>query len=248
MPDIRFYERANRPRLAFRHSAGHEPMLVFLCGYMSDMSGTKASALMDRAQAEDRACLLLDYAGCGASDGVFGEQRLTDWRDDVIGLIEAHAPGPVVLVGSSMGGWLMLLCALAHPERIAGLVGIAAAPDFTDWGFTQEQKLIILREGRLVQPPDYGEPTVTSRAFFESGEASRVLGAEIAIDCPVRLIHGQRDQDVPWEYSLRLARQLRSSDVHLRLIKDGDHRLSRPEDIACLLAEIDRLLESLKVS
>ncbi|MBC7986506.1 MAG: alpha/beta hydrolase [Sphingomonadaceae bacterium] len=247
MDQTHYYDRANRPGLAYRHRQGIGPTLVFLPGYMSDMTGTKASAVMAYAEAENRACLLLDYAGCGASDGVFVEQKITHWRDDVMDLVNGLVLGPVVLIGSSFGGWLMLLCALAFPERVAGLVGIAAAPDFTDWGFSQEEKLTILRDGQLARPSDYGDaPQVTSRAFFESGEANRLLGMEIAIDCPVTLIHGQQDRDVPWEYSLRLARQLRSSRVQLRLVKDGDHRLSRIEDIARMLAEIEWLLESLR--
>lgn len=249
MTDVQYHDRTGRPRLAFRHREGIGPTLVFLPGYMSDMTGSKAQALWAYADAEDRACLLLDYAGCGASDGDFAAQKLTDWRDDVMDLVNAHVLGPVVFVGSSMGGWLMLLCALVHPQRIAALVGIAAAPDFTDWGFSQEDKLTILRDGRLEEPSAYDEaPYVTSRVFFESGEANRLLGAEIQLDMPVRLFHGQHDQDVPWEYSLRLARQLRSSDVHVTLVKDGDHRLSRVADIARLLAQIEWLLESLKAS
>ena len=245
--ELRHHDRVGRPRLAYRLLPGEGPTLVFLPGYMSDMTGSKAAALMAYAESEGRACLLLDYAGCGESDGQFEEQRLTDWRDDVADLINAHVLGQVVLVGSSMGGWLMLLVAMAHPERIAALVGIAAAPDFTDWGFTQDEKLAILRDGRLEQPSDYADsPYVTTRAFFDSAEASRLLGTDIAIDCPVRLIHGQQDRDVPWEYSVRLARQLRSSDVQVTLVKDGDHRLSRVEDLARMLAQIDWLLESLK--
>lgn len=249
LTDLRYHDRDGRPRLAYRHREGIGPTLVFLPGYMSDMSGSKANAIMAYAEAEDRACLLLDYAGCGASDGNFADQRITDWRDDVMDLVSALVLGRVVLIGSSMGGWLMLLCALAHPERVETLVGIAAAPDFTDWGFTQDEKLVILRDGRLEQPSDYDDfPYVTSRTFFDSGEANRLLGSEIAIDCPVRLIHGQDDRDVPWEYSVRLARQLRSADVHVTLVKDGDHRLSRIEDVARLLAQIEWLLESLKAS
>ncbi|QLC25570.1 alpha/beta hydrolase [Parasphingopyxis algicola] len=249
MTELRYHDRKGRPRLAYRHREGIGPTLVFLPGYMSDMTGSKASAIMAYAEAENRACLLLDYAGCGSSDGEFEEQKLTDWRDDVMDLVNALVLGPVVLIGSSMGGWLMLLCALAHPERVSALVGIAAAPDFTDWGFTQDEKLTILRDGRLEQPSDYDDsPYVTSRTFFESGEASRLLGTEIAIDCPVRLVHGQQDRDVPWEYSVRLARQLRSADVHVTLVKDGDHRLSRVEDVARLLAQIEWLLASLKAS
>lgn len=249
MTELRYHDRAGQPRLAYRHREGIGPTLVFLPGYMSDMSGSKANAIMAYAESENRACLLLDYSGCGSSEGSFEEQKLTDWRDDVMDLVNALVLGPVVLIGSSMGGWLMLLCAIAHPERISALVGIAAAADFTDWGFTQDEKLAILRDGRLEQPSDYeGSPYVTSRTFYESAEASRLLGTEIAIDCPVRLIHGQRDQDVPWEYSVRLASQLRSDDVHVTLVKDGDHRLSRIEDVARLLAQIEWLLESLKAS
>ncbi len=247
MTEIKYYDRANRPRLAYRHREGIGPTLVFLPGYMSGMDGSKAQAVMAYAEAEDRACLLLDYAGCGASGGEFEAQRLTDWRDDVMDLVNALVLGPVVLIGSSMGGWLMLLCALAHPERVRALLGIAAAPDFTDWGFSQDEKLVILRDGRLEQPSGHDEqPYVTTRAFFESGEASRVLGTEIAIDCPVRLIHGQQDRDVPWEYSLRLAGQLRSADVQVTLVKDGDHRLSRIEDVVRMLGQIEWLLDSLK--
>jgi pimeloyl-ACP methyl ester carboxylesterase len=165
----------------------------------------------------------------------------------VLALIDDVAEGRVVLAGSSMGGWLMLLAALERPDRVAGLVGIAPAPDFTSWGFTQDQKLTILRDGRIEQPSPYGEaPTVTTRTFWESGETLRLLhNAEIAITCPVRLLHGQRDAEVPWEWSLELAKKLRSADVQAIFIKDGDHRLSRDKDIALLIATVETLLETL---
>src|SRR5205085_9800129 len=148
------------------------------------------------------------------------------------------------LVGSSRGGWLMLLAALARPERVAALVGIAAAPDFTDWGFTDEQKRIILEQGALEEPSPYSdEPYVTTRGFWESGEALRLLGGGIDIDCPVRLLHGMDDADVPWEISLAVADRLRSADVQALLVKGGDHRLSREGDLQLLVATVSALME-----
>lgn len=235
----------DRP-LAYRHRPGTAPTLIFLPGYMSDMEGTKAVALDGWAQAEGRAFVRFDYGGCGASGGAFEQQTLADWRDDVLAMIDQVAEGPVVLVGSSMGGWLMLHAALARPDRVAGLVGIAAAPDFTSWGYTQEEKLTILREGRLEQQSLYGEaPLITTRALWESGEALRLLHMPIAVDCPVRLIHGQADPEVPWAYALELMKQIRSADVQTTLVKDGDHRLSRESDIALLVATVRGLLEAL---
>ena len=231
--------------LACRHRSGREPSLVFLPGYMSDMEGGKATALDAWAAAEGRAMLRFDYGGCGASPGAFEEQSLEDWRDDVVALID-RLPTPVLLVGSSMGGWLMLLAALARPERVAGLVGIAAAPDFTSWGFSEGEKRTIREAGRLEQPSPYGDqPYVTTRAFWESGERNLVLGRGIAIDCPVRLLHGLADADVPWRISLALMDKLRSADVQTLLVKDGDHRLSRERDIALLIATVKSLLEPL---
>jgi pimeloyl-ACP methyl ester carboxylesterase len=233
-------------RLAYRILEGRGPAIVFLPGYMSDMEGTKALALAAWAEAEGRAMLRFDYGGCGASSGDFEAQTLADWRNDTLAAIDALTEGPAVLVGSSMGGWLMLLVALAWPERIAGLVGIAAAPDFTAWGYTPDEKMTILREGRLERPSDYADtPYVTSRAFWESGETLRLLHADIAIDCPVRLLHGQADRDVPWAYSLELSKKLRSADVQTILVKDGDHRLSRPHDLSLLIATVRTLLEAL---
>lgn len=238
--------RADGTQLAVRVREGRGPMLVFLPGYMSDMNGSKALALDGWAVAEGRACICFDYAGCGESDGDFETQTLAGWRDDALLAIDLLARGPVVLVGSSMGGWLMLLAALARPERVAGLIGIAAAPDFTDWGYSQDQKLEILSAGRLEQPSDHGpEPSVTTRAFWQSGEAHRLLHGPIAIDCPVRLLHGQCDSDVPWHHSLHLASLIRSDDVQVLLVKDGDHRLSRDQDIALLLRTVESLLERL---
>ena len=231
--------------LAFRHRPGRGPTLVFLPGYMSDMEGGKASALDAWAAAEGRAMLRFDYGGCGASPGDFEAQTLHDWRDDVLAMID-RVEGPVVLVGSSMGGWLMLLAALARPDRVAALVGIAPAADFTSWGYSEDQKMTILREGRLVEDSAYGEaPYVTTRAFWESGEGLRLLHAPIDIACPLRLLHGQRDPDVSWTWTLDLMERVRSSDVQATLVKDGDHRLSRESDLALLVATVKSLMERL---
>ena len=232
-------------RLAYRFRPGRSPTILFLPGYMSDMEGSKATALDEWAAAEGRAMLRFDYGGCGASEGAFEAQGLDDWLGDMLAMIDRVAPeGPLVLVGSSMGGWLMLLAALARPERVAALVGIAAAPDFTDWGFSEEERRVLAEAGRLEQASPYGEaPFVTTLRFWESGQRSLLLGSEIAIDGPVRLLHGQRDADVPWRNALALADKLRSADVQTLLIKDGDHRLSRPQDVALLIAAVHAVME-----
>jgi pimeloyl-ACP methyl ester carboxylesterase len=229
-------------RLARRHRPGRGPTIFFLPGYASDMDGGKASALDAWAAAEGRPMLRFDYAGCGLSEGDFEAQTLAGWRDDALAMIDS-IEGPTILVGSSMGGWLMLLAALARPERVAGLVGVAAAPDFTDWGFDAAQKRTIRDAGRLEELSPYGDaPCVTTRAFWESGEALRLLGGEIGIDCPVRLLHGLDDADVPWRISLRLMERLRTADAGATLIESGDHRLSRPGDIARLIATVSGLM------
>lgn len=241
-----FLTRPGKPALAWRHTHGAGPTIVFLPGYASDMMGGKAIALDQWAKAQGRAMLRLDYAGCGESEGDFRDGTLASWRDDALAVIAQAAPhGPLLLVGSSMGGWIALLLALAVGERVIGLVGIAAAPDFTDWGFTDAQKAVIREQGLLSEPNPYGpEPTITTRAFWESGEANLLLGREIAIDCPVRLLQGQADPDVPWETALRLAARLRSAQVRTLLIKDGDHRLSREADIALLIGTVAALVET----
>ena len=237
-----FHDLPDGRRIAYRHRGGTEPTLVFLPGYMSDMAGSKASAVFDWAAAQGRACLLLDYSGCGESPGDFAEGTLTRWRDEVAALIEAQCPGKAVLIGSSMGGWLMLLVALAMPERIAALVGIAAAPDFTAWGFSDEQQAELLAGETVFEENAYGpQPTPTFPRFWNDGQAQLLLGRDIALTCPVRLLHGQCDPDVPWQLSLDLAAALRSADVQVTLIKDGDHRLSRDADIAVLLDTLSAL-------
>ncbi|AGH49843.1 MULTISPECIES: alpha/beta fold hydrolase [Sphingomonadales] len=247
MNDPDFLARPDGLKLAYRHRKGWGPTIVFLPGYMSDMEGGKATALDAWAEEIGRAMLRLDYAGCGASEGRFADGTLASWRDDVLHLIDHLTDGPLLLVGSSMGGWLMLLVALARPDRVKGLVGIAAAPDFTEWGFDAEDREKLARDGRIEEISEYSdEPYVTTRAFWESGQANRLLtGEEIGFDGPVRLLHGQQDDDVPWPIAVKLAAALRSADVHTLLIKDGDHRLSRGEDIARLIWTVDEILERL---
>lgn len=239
---LAFHNGPNGHRIAYRHRPGQGPTLVFLPGYMSDMSGSKAQAVLADAAARGRGCLLLDYSGCGQSEGPFAEGTLSRWRDEVVALILALDLPRVVLCGSSMGGWLMLLVAQALPDRVAALVGIAAAPDFTAWGTSAAQQAELAAGRTVFDPNPYGpEPTPTHPAFWRDGQANRQLDGEIAFAGPVRLLHGQRDADVPWELSLRLAAALRSADVQVTLVKDGDHRLSRPADIALILRTIDAL-------
>ncbi len=232
---------ASRPAPACRLTDGAGPTIVFLPGYASTMGGAKALALEAWARGSGRRFLRFDYAGCGASEGAFEEQRFADWLDDVLAMIDL-AGGPVVLAGSSMGGWLMLHAALRRADRVTGLVGIAAAPDFTDWGYTTDQKLAILRDGRLEEANPYGPaPTVTTRAFWQSGEAHRLMGGPIPIDVPARLLHGLSDAEVPWVRAGRLAELLRSADVQTWLVKGGDHRLSREADLALLVRAVEEV-------
>jgi pimeloyl-ACP methyl ester carboxylesterase len=229
-------------QIAFRHVAGRGPPIVFLPGYMSDMAGSKATALADWATATGRACLLFDYSGCGESPGSFAEGTLSRWCEEAVALVEARLAGPVVLVGSSMGGWLMLLAARALRERVAALVGIAAAPDFTDWGYDAGQKARLAAGETLRLENPYGpEPTPVHPAFWADGEALHQLDGQIPFAGPVRLLHGQADAEVPPAVSLRLAEALRSDDVHVTLVKGGDHRLSRERDIALLLQTVAAL-------
>ena len=250
MPDtpMMFATRADGVRLAYRHVQGRGPTLVFLPGYKSDMQGGKAQALAAWATEQGLAMLRLDYSGCGESDGAFEDGTLDIWRDDVLAVIAAANVGPLILIGSSMGGWLMLLVAEALGDQVTAMVGIAAAPDFTDWDFDAADRATIAANGRIERPSDYGyDPMVITQDFWQSGQSNLRLTGVIGIDCPVRLIHGQNDPDVPWETSLKLAAALRSSDVQTILLKDGDHRLSRDQDIALLIDVVGKLARSIRI-
>jgi pimeloyl-ACP methyl ester carboxylesterase len=241
-----FLTRPGLPRLAYEHREGIGPTIVFLPGYASDMSGSKAVALDAWAAERGQAILRLDYRGCGESEGVFAESTLGDWRDDALDAIDTLTRGPLVLVGSSMGGWLMLLIALERSERVKGLVGIAAAPDFTDWGFEDDVREQIAADGLIARDSPYDESIqIFTQPFMQSGQTNLLLGGGIAIDCPVRLLQGLDDSDVPPSIAFRLGRSLRSADVQTLLVKEGDHRLSRPQDLALLRTTVAALIESL---
>ena len=237
MSDPAYITHAGNP-LAYRHRPGAGPAVVFLPGYMSDMRGSKAEALDAWASARGRAFLRLDYSGCGESGGSFDEGTISRWKDDALAVIDAVAPGPVVLVGSSMGGWLALLIARERPAQVAGLVGIAAAPDFCDWG------PLAGLDGPVELPNPYGpEPERYSAALIADGRANRLLPGPIGYHGPARLLQGQADADVPWTLAPEIAAALGSADVQLTLVKDGDHRLSRPQDIALILKAAEGLCE-----
>ncbi len=240
--NIQFAEIAGR-RIAFRHTPGTGPAIIFLPGYMSDMEGGKATAIFNWCVASGRECLLLDYSGCGQSPGDFADGTLSRWCEEVVGLAEqVIGSNRIVITGSSMGGWLMLLAAWALGERVSGLVGIAAAPDFTNWGYSKKQKTALAAGETIYEESDYGyDPMPTHPGFWKDGQAQLQLESEIDLTCPARLLHGEEDADVPPETSLRLSDALRSEDVQVTLVKGGDHRLSREGDIALLLRTVASL-------
>lgn len=243
MSDVRHFD-AGAQSIAYRRRDGTSPTLVFLPGYASDMEGAKALALDAFAGERGVGMLRFDYSGTGSSSGQFEDGTLALWLDEALAAVDQLTDGPFILVGSSMGGWIALHLALLRPERVRALVGIAAAPDFTDWGFSDERRAALERDGRIEEPNPYGpEPSVFTRAFWQSGQRLRLLGGEIAIDCPVRLLHGEADAEVPLDVAFRLMRRVRSSDVQLNVLKGGGHRLSEPHEIRAILSTVEALLE-----
>jgi len=210
------------------------------------MSGSKATTLDAWAHRRGQAFVRFDYQGHGASSGRFEDGTIGSWADDALAVLDLLTEGPQILVGSSMGGWIALLVALARPERVAGLVTVAAAPDFTEdliWpALPEAARAELVRTGQLTLAS--GGPPIT-RALIEDGRQRLLLRAPIPLRVPARLLHGQQDAEVPWSTSVRLAQQLDSADVQLTLIKDGDHRLSRPQDLALLVATLERLIDGL---
>ena len=249
VPEI--LSRPDGTTIAYHKTAGDKtgkraPGLIFLGGFMSDMTGTKALALEAHAQATGQDFLRFDYLGHGASSGRFEDGTIGRWTEDAIAVLDALSEGPQILVGSSMGGWIMLLAAAARPDRIAGLVGVAAAPDFTEtlmWQrFSPEIRATMERDGVYYEPSEYNpEPYAITMELIVEGRNHLLMDAPIPISCPVRLIHGTADPDVPWKLSLDLTDRLDSADVEVTLVKDGGHRLSEPGDLARLTAAVAAL-------
>ena len=234
--------------IAVQARTGGNPGLFWLSGFNSDMQGTKALALDAWASEHGRACVRFDYSGHGVSGGAFIDGTIGRWLEESVAVFAAFCRGPQVVIGSSMGGWMALLLAREMASRagsrasLAGLVLIAPAPDFTEqlmWnGFSPEVRQEIETKGVWLRPSQYGEPYPITRTFIEEGRNHLLLGSAIDVGCPVRILQGAQDPDVPWQHAFALAHRLPSDDVVLTVIQDGDHRLSRPQDIARMIAAV----------
>jgi pimeloyl-ACP methyl ester carboxylesterase len=240
---LEYLVRDNNLRLAYRVITGNRPTVVWLGGFHSDMTGTKAQVLADQAQATGGGYLRFDYFGHGESDGAFEDGTISRWREDALAVIDDLTEGPLVLVGSSMGGWLACLAAIARPDRVKAMVLVAPAPDFTEKlmepELSAEAKAAIARDGRWIRPSAYDDGGYAiTRELLEDGARWSILNGPVPIDIPVRVLQGGADPDVPWTHALELANSLTSDDVVFALIKDGDHRLSRPQDLERLAAAV----------
>lgn len=235
-------------RIPARGPGASMPGLVFLGGFRSDMTGTKALWLEGWARARGRAFLRFDYRGHGASSGAFEDFGIGQWAEDAATAVSRLTEGPQILIGSSMGGWIALLLAKRAPERVAGLVGIAAAPDFTEDGmwarFSEAERRRLLDEGRIAQPSEYSdEPTVITRHLIEDGRRNLVLISELRLPVPVRLLQGTADADVPFHWALRLLGHLESPDARLTLVKGADHRFSGGRELGIIGATLEEITE-----
>ena len=231
--------------IAWRAVAGEGPTVVWLGGFRSDMAGTKAQALADRALAEGRSYLRFDYFGHGESSGDFAAGTITRWRVDSLAVMDRLTTGPLVLVGSSMGGWLSCLAAMARPERLAGMVLVAPAADFTERlmrpGMDAAARAVMERDGVWMRPSDYGDPYPITRELLDDGACWSILPGPVRLGAPVRILQGGADPDVPWRHALALAEAIEDQDLVFSLIRDGDHRLSRPQDLARLRGAVAEL-------
>jgi pimeloyl-ACP methyl ester carboxylesterase len=246
MAEPEFLETSAGRRLAYHKFGGRRVGVVFLGGLSSDMTGTKAVHLEGWARRSGREFLRFDYSGHGESSGTFEEGAVSEWLDDAIAAIEALTEGPQVLVGSSMGGWVALLLAKRMPERLAGLVTIAAAPDFTEIGYWEQwseaQRKTLMDEGQIALPSEYGDALVITRKMIEDGRTIRVLTEPLRIDVPVRMLQGTADADVPPEVALRLLDHLDGPDIHLELVKDADHRFSDPDCLDTMVRAVEEVV------
>ncbi|HTO39496.1 MAG TPA: alpha/beta hydrolase [Rhizomicrobium sp.] len=246
MPDLKELSRPDGQTIAYIKRAGKRPGLVWLGGFKSEMSGTKAAALDDWAARTGQGFLRFDYLGHGRSSGDFRDGTITRWRDDALAVLDGLTDGPQILIGSSMGGWLALLLAQARPKRVAGLLLIAPAADFTEallWArLPDAAKKQIVDTGEWLRPSAYDpEPYPITRALIEDGRRHLIMGGPLAIACPVRIVQGMADPDVPWEHVLKLTKMI-DGDVRLTLIKKGDHRLSTPEDLVMIEGALESLV------
>jgi pimeloyl-ACP methyl ester carboxylesterase len=240
-----YLDRPDGERLAWRKVAGAGPTVVWLGGFRSDMTGTKAEALAEWAADAGRGYLRFDYFGHGQSSGDFQAGTISRWREDALAVIDELTEGPLILVGSSMGGWISCLVALVRPDRMAALALIAPAPDFTEKlmgpNLPPEARAALAADGVWLQPSAYGDPTPITQALIEDGDRWSILPGPVPIEVPVRILQGGDDPDVPWRHALELAQSLKGDDVVFSLIKDGDHRLSRPQNIARMVAMVAEL-------
>jgi pimeloyl-ACP methyl ester carboxylesterase len=235
-------------RIAYHQSPGRNPGVIFLGGFLSDMTGSKATTLEKWCRAHGQAFVRFDYSGHGSSSGRFKEGTIGRWAEEAVTLLDRLTHGPQILVGSSMGAWLMLLVAQVRPERMAGLLGVACAADFTDhmiWrNLDEHSRLKLQRDGMIHLPSEYtdeGPYPITLRLIQEAREHLVLSQPTLAITCPVRLLHGMRDASVPWQISTQVAERLAGDDTRVILLKDGEHRMSRESDLA-LLCELLREL------
>ncbi len=244
-PNPSYLDTPQGRRIAYSRTDGAGPGIVFLGGFMSDMTGTKAVHLEAEARAQGRAFLRLDYSGHGASSGTFEEGCVTDWTADAVAVIEALTKGPQILVGSSMGGWIALLIARTMPERVAGLVTIAAAPDFTEdsmWaGMNDIERAKLMREGRIFMPSDYDAPYTITRHLIEDGRRNLVLREPLELPFPVRFLQGTADTDVDISVALSLMDHANGADMRLTLVDGADHRFSTPDCLALIEAALDEV-------
>ena len=245
--ELKYLSTKSGNKIAYKKTDGKGPNLIWCGGLKSDMEGGKATHLHDWAIQQGRKYIRFDYFGHGQSDGAFTDGTISQWADDVVCVMDALSDGPVILIGSSMGGWASLLAALKKPERIKALLLIAPAPDFTEklmWAnWTNEERAAIENDGILYVPSDYDEPYEYSRALIEDGRKNQILDAPINFKGPVRILQGAKDDVVPWTFSKQIMEVITSPDVDYTLVKNGDHSLSSPSDLKRLVRTVQDLCD-----